>query len=183
MRTKYIIGFAFATALASNAFGQAVWSANVATAAPNFLSTGVVKTTTVDSTIHGRGVRPRMTVEGNGSSYLYIPVTAPNASTFGCIGLRGMDNSNLGTIRAEFWRQPRNGNAGPSVLLGSVNSVDAAGDGFQFQMAPFAAVAINYSLFTHYIRVTMTHQNTSTAVTPSVIALDVSLSQYCTVGQ
>lgn len=183
MRIKHIIGFAFAAAFASNAFGQTVWSANVATAAPNFLSTGVVKTTTVDSTIHGRGVRPRMSAEGNGTSYLYIPVTAPNATVFGCIGLRGMDNSNAGTIRAEYWRQPRNANAGPSVLLGSVISVDAAGDGFQFQMAPFAAVAVNYSQFTHYIRVTMTHQSASTALTPSVIALDVSLSQYCTVGQ
>lgn len=183
MRTAHVLTLAFSAALASNAFGQTVWSANVATAAPNFQSTGDVKTTTVDTTGHGRGVRPRMTVEGNGISYLYIPVTAPNATTFGCIGLRAMDNTAAGAVRAEYWRQPRNANPGPAVLLGGVSTVNAAGDGFQFQMAAFPAVAVNYNLYTHYIRVVMSHQSTSTALTPSVIALDVSLSQYCTVGQ
>lgn len=158
---------------------QSVWTANATTAVPNFQANGVVKTTTVDTTIHGRGVRPRMSAEGMGISYLYIPVTAPNASTFACIGLRAMDNSNAGAIRAEFIRQPRNANAGPAVTLGGVGSVNAAGDGFQFVTAPFAAQVINYPLFTYYIRVSMSYQGAATALVPSPIALDLSLSANC----
>jgi hypothetical protein len=103
------------------------------------------------SHVHGRGVRPRLTPEGTGTSFLYIPVIAPNNNTFGCIGLRAMDNTTAGLVRAEFWRRPRNAAPGPAVLLGAVNTVDVLvpADGFQFQVAPFAAVVINYNLFTY----------------------------------
>ncbi len=164
---------------ALNLSAQNVWTANATTAVPNFQSNGIVKTTTVDTTVHGRGVRPRMTTEGIGTSFLYIPVTAPNGTTFACIGLRAMDNSPSGSIRAEFIRQPRNGNPGPAVTLGAVGSFDAAGDGFQFVTAPFAAQIINYSLNTYYVRLAMSYQGAATAVIPSPIALDVSLSQTC----
>src|SRR4051812_31393053 len=43
---------------------QTVWTANATTAVPNFQANGTVKTTTVDTTVHGRGVRPRLTPEG-----------------------------------------------------------------------------------------------------------------------
>src|SRR4051794_32989546 len=89
-----------AGAITASLSAQTPWSANATTGVPNFLSTGVVKTQTVDTTVHGRGVRPRMTVEGVGTSYLYIPVTAPNTNKFGCIGLRAADNSNSGDVRA-----------------------------------------------------------------------------------
>jgi hypothetical protein len=125
-----------------------------------------------------------MTSEGFGTSFLYIPVTAPNNNTFACIGLRAMDNTTAGLVRAEFYRQPRNSNPGPAVLLGAVNTVDvvAPADGFQFQQAPFGAVVINYSLYTYYIRLIMTHQGAATALVPSVIALDVSLTPNCQTG-
>ena len=58
-----------------------------------------------------------MTPEGFGTSFLYIPVTAPNNNTFACIGLRAMDNITAGLVRAEFWRQPRNANPGPAGLI------------------------------------------------------------------
>jgi len=180
MRTLYAPLF-FGALLASNSFGQSIWSANVATGVPNFPVTGIVKTTTVDTTVHGRGVKPVNPPNGAGTSYLYIPVTAPNNSTFACIGLRAMDNTNAGLVRAEFWRQPRNAAPGPAVLLGQVSTVDVfvPVDGFQFQTSPFAAVIINYNLFTYYIRVMMTQQSISTAAPLPVTALDVSLSQYC----
>ena len=158
---------------------QVVWTANGTTAVPNFQSTGVIKTMTVDATIHGRGVRPRMTAEGMGVSFLYVPVTAPQASTFACIGLRAADNSPTGSIRAEFIRQPRNGNPAPAATLGAVGTFDAAGDGFQFVTAPFAAQVINYNLFTYYVRLVMNYQGAATALIPSPIAFDVSLSSTC----
>jgi hypothetical protein len=68
------------------------------------------------------------------------------------------------------------------VTLGSVVTVNAAGDGFQFVTAPFAAQVINYPLYTYYIRLDMFYQGASTAVIPSPIALDVSLAQTCSVG-
>jgi hypothetical protein len=169
-----------AGALSVSLFAQSPWSANATTGVPNFQSTGVVKTQTVDTTIHGRGVRPRMTVEGNGTSYLYIPVTAPNTTKFGCLGLRAADNSNSGDIKAEFIQQPRNGNAAPAVTLGSVATANAAGDGFQFVTAPFAGVAIDYNLFSYYVRVTMNYQGSVVAVIPSPIVFDVSLTNSCT---
>ena len=180
MNKAVCVLFGFTLLVASDAFAQSIWSANAATGVPNFLSTGDVKTTTVDTTIHGRGVRPRLTAEGAGASFVYIPVTAPQGSNFACIGLRAMDNAaDGGSIRAEFWRQPRNANAGPAVLLGAVGSVVAAGDGFQFQQAAFGAQVINYNLFTYYIRLNMYHQPSAVGAIASVIALDVSLSQYC----
>jgi len=121
-----------------------------------------------------------MTSEGYGVSYVYIPVTAPNTTKFACIGLRAMDNSPSGAIRAEFVRQPRNGNAAPAVTLGTVSSVDAAGDGFQFRTNPFAVQVIDYSLYTYYIRVGMSYQGASVALIPSPIVLDLSLSASCT---
>jgi hypothetical protein len=178
MRTKLLAALVFALA-AFDVSAQNVWTANATTAVPNFLSNGTVKTTTVDTTIHGRGVRPRTTPEGFGTSFLYIPVTAPNGTTFACIGLRAMDNSISGNIRAEFVRQPRNGNAGPAVTLGAVGSVDAAGDGFQFVTGPFAAQVLNYSQNTYYIRLNMNYQGSPAALIPSPIALDVSLSGTC----
>lgn len=159
--------------------GQNVWTANATTAVPNFQSNGSVKTMTEDTTIHGRGIRPRLVTEGMGTSYAYIPVTAPNGSTFACIGLRAMDNQPSGAIRAEFIRQPRNGNAGPAVTLGAVGSVNAAGDGFQFVTAAFGAQAINYPAFTYYVRLTFSYQGAATAAIPSPIALDVSLAPNC----
>ena len=66
-----------------------------------------------------------------------------------------------------------------SALLGAVSSVNAAGDGFQFQQAAFGAQVINYNLFTYYIRLNMYHQPSAAGAIASVIALDVSLSQYC----
>ncbi len=159
---------------------QTVWTANATTGVPNFQANGTVKTTTVDTTVHGRGVRPRMTSEGYGVSYVYIPVTAPNTTKFACIGLRAMDNSPSGAIRAEFVRQPRNGNAAPAVTLGAVTTVDAAGDGFQFRTNLFAVQVIDYSLYTYYIRVDMSYQGASTTVVASPVALDVSLSASCT---
>ena len=91
-----------------------------------------------------------------------------------------MDNSTSGAIRAEFVRQPRNGNAAPAVTLGAVSSIDAAGDGFQFRTNAFAVQAIDYSLYTYYIRVGMSYQGAATALIPSPIALDLSLSASCT---
>jgi hypothetical protein len=159
---------------------QNVWTANATTAVPNFQSNGSVKTTTVDTTIHGRGIRPRPAPDGSGTSFAYIPVTAPNGSTFACIGLRAMDNLSSGAIRAEFIRQPRNGNAGPAVTLGGVASVNAGGDGFQFVTNAFAAQVINYPSFTYYVRLTFSYQGSATAAIPSPIALDVSLAGTCT---
>jgi hypothetical protein len=171
----------FLGALVASSASAQNWSANVATGVPNFQSNGVVKTTTVDATPHGRGVRPRMTSEGFGTSFVYIPVTAPNNSSFGCIGLRAMDNMPGGIAQAEFWRQPRDGNPGPAVLLAGVSTIDvfAPADGFQFRTAAFAAVPINYNLYTYYIRVAMYHQGSAVGASPSVIALDVSLSGTC----
>jgi hypothetical protein len=179
MRTSAFAPFVLFALAAFEGSAQNVWTANATTAVPNFLPNGTVKTTTVDTTIHGRGVRPQMTPQGFGTSFLYIPVTAPNGTTFACVGLRAMDNSPTGAIRAEFVRQPRNANPGPAVTLGAVASVDAPGDGFQFVTAPFGAQVINYSLFTYYIRLDMIYQGAVTAVIPSPIALDVSLSGTC----
>jgi hypothetical protein len=179
MRASVLASTALYLLFALDLSAQNVWTANATTGVPNFQSNGTVKTTTVDTTIHGRGVRPRFAPDGSGTSYLYIPVTAPNGSTFSCIGLRAMDNSSSGAIRAEFVRQPRNGNAGPAVTLGGVGSVDAAGDGFQFVTNPFAAQVINYTLFTYYIRIGFYYQGSATAAIPSPIALDVSLSGTC----
>jgi hypothetical protein len=167
-------------AMSLNLAAQNVWTANATTAVPNFQSNGSVKTTTVDATIHGRGIRPRFAPDGAGTSFAYIPVTAPNGSTFACIGLRAMDNLSSGAIRAEFIREPRNGNAGPAVTLGAVGSVNAAGDGFQFVTNAFAAQVINYPLFTYYIRLTFSYQSSGLVATPSPIALDVSLAGTCT---
>ena len=155
------------------------WTANAATAVPNFPVTGIVKTTTVDTTAHGRGVQPRMTQEGTGTSLLYVPVTAPQNSAFGCIGLRAADNSPTGAIRIEFYRQPRDANPGPAVLLAAVSSHDAPGDGFQFDQQPFAAQVINYTLNTYYIRILMSYQSSSAVLIPSPITFDVSLSGNC----
>jgi hypothetical protein len=158
---------------------QAFWSANATTAVPNFQGGGTVKTTTVDTTVHGRGVQARIDGGGNGVSYLYIPVTAPQGSTMGCISLRAMDNTSYGSIKAEFLRQPRDGNPGPAVTLGSVGTHDAAGDGFQFDSSAFAAQGIDYSLYTYYIRLDLAYRGSTALVVPVPIALDVSLSQYC----
>jgi hypothetical protein len=156
-----------------------VWDANATTAVPNFQANGVVKTTTVDTTVHGRGLRPRQSQEGYGLSYAYVPVTAPQGTTFACIGLRAADNSTSGAIRAEFYRQPRNGNPGAAVFIGGVGTIDAGGDGFQFRQGPFAAHVINYVLNTYYVRLTFSYQGASTFLVPSPIAFDVSLSSYC----
>jgi hypothetical protein len=166
-------------AISFNLAGQNVWTANATTAVPNFQSNGSVKTMTEDTTIHGRGIRPRPAPDGSGTSFAYIPVTAPNGSTFACIGLRAMDNLPSGSIRAEFIRQPRNGNMGPAVTLGGVGSVNAAGDGFQFVTNAFGAQVINYPAFTYYIRLTFSYQGAATAAIPSPIALDVSLAATC----
>jgi hypothetical protein len=178
MRTS-IASPLFFIALTFNLPAQNVWTANAATAVPNFQSNGTVKTMTVDTTVHGRGVRPRLTVEGFGTSLLYIPVTAPQGSTFACIGLRAADNGPSGQVRAEFMRQPRNGNAGPAVTLASVPTFDAAGDGFQFVTAPFAAQVVNYTLFTYYVRLNITYQGAAGAAIASPIAFDVSLAPTC----
>lgn len=155
---------------------QTVWTANATTAVPEFQNSGLVKTTTVDVNAHGRGVQPRTTVEGSGQSRLYIPVTAPNQTKFGCIGLRAQDSSTTGSIRAEFVRQPRNGNPAGAVTLGSVSSNDT---GFQFVVAPFAVQVIDYNQFTYYIRLTFVYQSPATAFVPPPIAFDLSLSANC----
>ena len=180
MRTGTIAPMVLLAMAAFDASAQTVWTANATTAVPNFQFNGTVKTMTVDTTIHGRGVRPQLMPQGFGTSFLYIPVTAPNGSTFACIGLRAMDNSPLGAIRAEFTRQPRNGNPAPAVTLGAVTSVNAPGDGFQFVTAPYAAQVINDSLYTYYVRLVISYEGVGVALIPSPIALDVSLSRSCT---
>ncbi len=158
------------------ASAQTVWSANATTAVPNYPTTAVVKTTTVDVNAHGRGLRPRMTPEGFGISNAYIPVTAPQQSVFACISIRAEDSNTAGSIRAEFVRQPRNANPGPAVTMGTVGTNDS---GFQFQSAAFGAHVINYSLYTYYIRLTFSYQGAATGAVPSPIAFDLSLSGTC----
>lgn len=158
---------------------QVTWSANATTAVPNFQSTGVVKTTTVDATVHGRGLRPRMTPEGFGTSFAYIPVTAPQGTQFACIGLRAADNSPAGSITAEFLRQPRQADPGPAVTMGTVTTINAAGDGFQFVTAPFPVQVIDYDRYSYYVRLVFSYQGAATTVVASPIAFDTSLRINC----
>lgn len=150
-----------------------VWDANVTTGVPNFSPAGTVKTMTFDGGPNGKGVRPRPGFEGAGYSYLYIPVTALNATKFACIGLRSQDSNPASGIRAEFTRQPRVA-AGPAVIMGAVGSDNS---GFQYRQAAFPGVALNYALNTYYIRVVF---YTGTQGPGDVTAYDVSLLGSCT---
>jgi hypothetical protein len=175
--TKKIYTMMFLVLLAAASLPAQTWTANATTAVPNFSPTGLVKTTTFDGGVHGKGVTPRPGAEGQGISFLYVPVTAPQGSTFACIGLRADDATALGAIRSEFYRQPRDGNPGPAVLLGAVTTGNA---GFQFDQAGFAAQVINYNFFTYYIRIIFSVHPSSTVPPPQgLIAYDVSLSPTC----
>jgi hypothetical protein len=172
-----IYSIMFLVPLAAGSLSAQTWTANATTAVPNFAPTGLVKTTTFDGGIHGKGVMPRPGFEGTGTSYLYVPVTAPQGSKFACIGLRADDATPFGAIRSEFYRQPRDGNPGPAVLLAAV----ATGNGgFQFDQAVFPVQVINYNLFTYYIRISFGVTATAGIPPPQgLIAYDVSLSPFC----
>ena len=174
--TKLLI---FIPLVAFELSAQVTWTANATTAVPNFPSNGVVKTTTVDSTVHGRGLRPLMTPNGFGTSLAYVPVTAPQGTQFACIGLRAADASSSGSVMAEFLRQPRQADPGPAVTMGSVTTTNAAGDGFQFVTAPFIAQTIDYERYSYYVRIIFSYQGAATAVIASPIAFDVSLRTTC----
>ena len=159
---------------AASGSAQTPWSANATTAVPNFQSNAVVKTTTVDSgNPHGRGVSPRSTPEGAGTSLLYIPVTAPNKNVSKCIGLRASDPMG-GLVTAELYSQPRNGAAGGASLLGKVATVGA---GYQYREKQ-APVTIDYSANSYYIRLTLS-STTAAGTANQPIAFDVSLTAAC----
>ncbi len=130
-----------------------VWTASVITGTPAVNAGGVINTLSCDACPHGRGVR--LQAAFNGQAYLYIPVTASAGVTFTQIRIRADDNSPNVWARAEFIRQPRTDDAGGAVVLGSVTTVDALADGFQWAVAAFPAHIINYGTFSYYIRVTL----------------------------
>lgn len=146
------------------------WSANAATAVPHFQADSTLKSRTFDLGLNGRGVRHANNQIA--SAYLYVPVTANNGDTFSKIGLRAEDGTANGFVRAELFRQPRNGIAGGAVLIGSVTTNNA---GFQSVDAAFLAAFLPHSLdlsqFTYYIRITLQRN----VAADNVTALDVSL--------
>lgn len=150
-----------------------VWDANATTGVPNFSAAGTVKTMTFDGGANGKGVRPRPGFEGSGLSFLYIPVTAANATKFACIGLRSQDSNAAAAIRAEFIRQPRVA-AGAAVVIGAVSSDNS---GFQYRQAPFAVHALNYAANTYYIRLSFSVGTAGGA--GDLTAYDVSLVGAC----
>jgi hypothetical protein len=152
----------------ATAFGQNIWSASAITGTPAVNAGGVINTLSCDACPHGRGVR--LQAAFNGEAYLYLPVTSAGAVTFSQIRLRAEDNSPNVSVRAEFIRQPRTNDVGGAVVLGSVTTVDAVADGFQWAVAAFPAHVLNYGEYSYYIRITL-KRNVGQVVT----AYDISL--------
>lgn len=154
------------------ASGQVPWSANASTAVPLFPAIGSILTETVDVNPHGRGVRPHMGLHPT-PLFLYIPITAPNNNSSGCLGLRAEDtNAQGGFVVAELYRQPRSTDPSGFTLLGSVATSTS---GFQYREKQISFVT-DYAKFTYYIRLKLTPA-APTATQP--IAFDVSLIPHC----
>jgi hypothetical protein len=168
MRLATVAAFTIITAVSAAA--QAVWSSSAVTAVPQFRGDGTQRLQTVDPAAPGKGIR--LADNYIGQSYAYIPVVAPQGSAFRFLHLRAHDSSLDGAVRAEFFRQPRVGPAGPAVTLAAVMTGNAAA--VQTVLSPaFGPEFINMARFSYYIRLTL--KRSALAATP--IAYDVSLTQ------
>src|SRR5262245_60960226 len=146
-----LIAMAFSPAARAQA---PLWSASAVTGVPHFPAAGAVSTQSCDAAcVHGRGVR--LAGAFAGTAYLYIPVTSANAVKFGTLNLRAEDNAAGGSVRAEFIRQPRNGDLAGAVVIASVTTVNAAGDGFQVATTVFAPETLDLNHYSYYIRITL----------------------------
>ena len=163
--------FAIAALLAGfvlSANAQQIWNASAVVAVPNFQSDGTQRLRTWDPGVNGKGIRLRDLFIG--STFAYIDVTAPHGVTFKKINLRA-EGSVSGSVRAEFFKQRRDGNAAGAVLLGTVTTV---GGGFQFVSSALPAPElIDRVLWSYYIRLTLKRDVSLGAPT----AYDVSLTQ------
>lgn len=130
---------------------QQIWNSSAVAAVPYFQADGTQVFRTWDPGVNGKGLRLKDACNCT-SSYAYLDVSAANGTIFKRIQLRA-EGSASGSVRAEFFKQPRDAAAGGAVLIGWVIT---AGGGFQFVSANFAAAeTIDRVHWSYYVRLTL----------------------------